>query len=82
MSLETLRRVLKEEAEAVARLADRLDDTFIRAVDMIEKCNGRVITCGVGKSGQGMAPSKVRLVSRPVDEIISQPLSGSPKRQA
>lgn len=51
MSLDTLRRVLAEEAEAVARLAERLDGTFIQAVDLIEKCDGRVITCGVGKSG-------------------------------
>ncbi len=51
MSIETLRRVLKEEAEAVGRIADRLDQAFIQAVDMIESCKGRVITCGVGKSG-------------------------------
>lgn len=51
MSLETLRRVLKEEAEAVSALADRLDDSFRTAIDMIESCKGRVITCGVGKSG-------------------------------
>ena len=51
MSLDTLRRVLLEEAEAVVSLADRLDDAFVKAVDMIEACKGRVITCGVGKSG-------------------------------
>src|SRR5690349_9141582 len=51
MSLDILRRVLKEEADAVANLAERLDENFVRAVDTIHKCAGRVITCGVGKSG-------------------------------
>jgi arabinose-5-phosphate isomerase len=51
MSLDTLRRVLQEEAGAVAALADRLDGAFKQAIDMIEACKGRVITCGVGKSG-------------------------------
>jgi arabinose-5-phosphate isomerase len=51
MSLETLRRVLREEAEAVATLAERLDGPFKEAIDLIESCKGRVITCGVGKSG-------------------------------
>jgi arabinose-5-phosphate isomerase len=51
MSLDTLRRVLKQEAEAVAALADRLGPEFEKAIGMVEKCHGRVITCGVGKSG-------------------------------
>ncbi len=50
MSLDTLRRVLTEEAEAISALAERLDGSFEQAVSMIEGCRGRVITCGVGKS--------------------------------
>lgn len=51
MSLGTLRRVLEQEAQAISALADRLDGSFDRAVDWILECKGRVITCGVGKSG-------------------------------
>ena len=51
MSLDTLRRVLKEEAEAVSALVGRLDASFEKAIGMIHSCKGRVITCGVGKSG-------------------------------
>ncbi|MEX2243630.1 MAG: KpsF/GutQ family sugar-phosphate isomerase [Fimbriimonadaceae bacterium] len=51
MSLDTLRRVLKQEAEAVAALAERLGPEFEKAIGMVEMCQGRVITCGVGKSG-------------------------------
>jgi len=51
MSLDTLRRVLRQEAEAVAALAERLGPEFEKAIGMVEECQGRVITCGVGKSG-------------------------------
>ena len=44
------RRVLSVEAQAVAALAERLDDSFVRAVEMILRASGRVIVSGVGKS--------------------------------
>jgi arabinose-5-phosphate isomerase len=45
------REVIKREADAVAALADRLDDNFQRAVEAILGCKGRVIVAGLGKSG-------------------------------
>src|SRR5215475_6683639 len=45
------KRVLLQEAEALVRLADSLDGRFSEAVEWIIACKGRVITCGVGKSG-------------------------------
>ncbi|MFN3983960.1 MAG: SIS domain-containing protein [Rhodocyclaceae bacterium] len=45
------RRVLRIEADAVAALADRLDHGFERAVELILHRRGRVIVCGIGKSG-------------------------------
>lgn len=50
-ALELARRVLRIESEAVAALADRLDASFIEAVDLILACHGRVIVSGIGKSG-------------------------------
>ena len=44
-------RVLRAEAEAVAQLADRVGDGFVKAVDVILGTNGRVIVSGIGKSG-------------------------------
>lgn len=44
-------RVLREEAEAIAHLADNLGDSFETAVDWCLNSTGRVITCGIGKSG-------------------------------
>lgn len=45
------REVIESEAEAVAAMADRLDENFNKAVDTILKCKGRVIVAGMGKSG-------------------------------
>ncbi len=51
MGLETGRRVLRREAGALLAMADALDDAFERAADLIRACEGRVVTCGIGKSG-------------------------------
>lgn len=51
MSLDTLRAALREEAEAVLFAADHLDQNYGIAVDWMFRATGRVITCGIGKSG-------------------------------
>jgi len=45
------RDVVALEAKAVAALADRIDEGFVRACELILECKGRVIIVGVGKSG-------------------------------
>lgn len=49
--LHLARNVLRIEADAIARLVDRVDDRLLRAVDLLEHCRGRVIVSGMGKSG-------------------------------
>ncbi len=49
--LNKAREVIRIEAEAVAALENRLDANFERAVDLLFDCKGRVIVCGIGKSG-------------------------------
>ena len=51
MSLETAKRVLRIEAEAISGLIERLDARFERAVEALYKCKGRVVVTGMGKSG-------------------------------
>lgn len=51
MSLDRIRRVLVEESTAISQLAQRLDSIYGTAVDWMASCKGRVITCGIGKSG-------------------------------
>lgn len=50
-ALSLARDVLQTEAAAVGALIDRLDETFVRALDLILCCNGRVVVSGIGKSG-------------------------------
>ena len=51
MSLDTARRVLKIEAQAIQDVLARLDATFEKAVDLLFACKGRVVLTGMGKSG-------------------------------
>jgi arabinose-5-phosphate isomerase len=51
MSLDTARRVLKIEAQAIQDVFSRLDASFEKAVDVLFDCKGRVVVTGMGKSG-------------------------------
>lgn len=50
-ALQLARQVIAIEAQAVAALADRIDADFMRAVDLLLGCRGRVVVSGIGKSG-------------------------------
>lgn len=49
--LAQARRVLSIEAAAVSALADRLDEHFVSAVELILDAKGRVVVTGIGKTG-------------------------------
>src|SRR2546426_4533096 len=51
MSLDTARRVLRIEAQAIQDVLARLDASFEKAVDLLFACKGRVVVTGMGKSG-------------------------------
>ncbi len=51
MVIEKAKQVLKIESEAIHALIDRIDDNFVKTVDLLDKCKGRVVITGVGKSG-------------------------------
>lgn len=48
---EEAKKVLRIEAEAIIKLADRIDSSFETAVEMIYRAKGRVVVTGMGKSG-------------------------------
>ena len=50
-TLVLAREVFRIEAEAVEALGQRLDASFALAVDLLLACTGRVVVCGMGKSG-------------------------------
>jgi arabinose-5-phosphate isomerase len=45
------RSVVQIEAAAVAALESRIDETFVEACRLLLKCEGRIVVCGIGKSG-------------------------------
>jgi arabinose-5-phosphate isomerase len=49
--LVSARRVLELEATGLQAMAREIDEAFIRALDLIEQMQGRVIVTGMGKSG-------------------------------
>lgn len=51
MSLDTAKRVLRIEAEAIEGLIDRIDARFDQVVELLFGCKGRVAVTGLGKSG-------------------------------
>lgn len=49
--IEIARRVVDVEARAVSQLAGQIDSEFVKAVDLLMNCQGRVVIIGMGKSG-------------------------------
>ena len=49
--LDKAKNIIKLEAEAIAALADKLDNNFDKAIELINQTSGRVIVTGIGKSG-------------------------------
>ncbi|MFO1415092.1 MAG: KpsF/GutQ family sugar-phosphate isomerase [Burkholderiales bacterium] len=50
-TLALARQVLATEAAAITALAGRIGRAFVAAVDLMYACRGRVVVCGIGKSG-------------------------------
>ena len=51
MVIEQAIEVLKLEAEGILQLADRVNDSFAKLVDLIFESSGSLIISGIGKSG-------------------------------
>ena len=49
--LRRAKDVLNIEAKGIVSLIDRLDDGFLRALELLQGCGGKVVVTGMGKSG-------------------------------
>jgi arabinose-5-phosphate isomerase len=49
--LAEARDSLSSQAQALTRAAAGLDSAFVQALQLILECSGRVVVCGIGKSG-------------------------------
>lgn len=49
--IKTAKEVLNTEASSILRMAEKLEVSFEQAIDILYSCKGRVVVCGMGKSG-------------------------------
>jgi len=50
-TLQTARQILRIEAQTIQRLSRRLGKSFLKAIDVMASCKGRIILTGMGKPG-------------------------------
>jgi arabinose-5-phosphate isomerase len=67
------REALRVEAEAILRTAERLDDSFDRVASFLLQHRGKVILCGVGKSGFIAQKIAATLTSTGVPAVFLHP---------
>ena len=65
---------LQCEAEAVKALIPRLDESFMRAVEAIRDCKGKIVVSGVGKSGHIGSKIAATLASTGTPAFFLNPL--------
>ena len=49
--IEEARRVLRVEAQSLLDLAERINENFSQAIELLYQCKGKVVLMGMGKSG-------------------------------
>ena len=76
MTLKRGRQVLEIEANAILALIDRLDHRFEQAVALLDRCQGRVVVTGMGKSGIIGRKIAATLASIGVPSVFLHPADG------
>ncbi|MBO4250193.1 MAG: KpsF/GutQ family sugar-phosphate isomerase [Paludibacteraceae bacterium] len=72
--LQRAAECLRVEASAIESLEARLDESFLRAVDAIRACKGKVVVTGVGKSGHIGSKIAATLASTGTSAFFLNPL--------
>lgn len=65
---------MESEAKAIRSLTERLDDSFLRAVETIRDCKGKIVVTGVGKSGHIGSKIAATLASTGTPAFFLNPL--------
>lgn len=71
------RRVLLTEGAAVTAFAAALDDSFAAAVEVMATCAGRIVVCGMGKSGHIARKIAATLASTGAPAMFLHPAEAS-----
>jgi len=51
MSIEEAKEVLLVEEQGLAAVREKIGNEFVKAVESVQSCNGRLVITGIGKSG-------------------------------
>jgi arabinose-5-phosphate isomerase len=71
--------VIRAEAEALETLANQLGDSFEAAAKLMLAATGRVILCGMGKSGHIARKIAATLASTGTPCTVRTPRRGQPR---
>lgn len=69
--------VINTEMQAVAKLADRIDEQFVMACHLLLDCKGRVVVIGMGKSGHIAGKIAATLASTGTPAFFVHPAEAS-----
>lgn len=75
--LARAKAVLALEAASVSALVDRLDERFVRAVELILGCTGKIVVTGMGKSGHVCRKIAATLASTGSPALFLHPGEGA-----
>ena len=75
--LDKAREVLDIEARGLAAVRDRLDGSFVRALELMAGCAGRVVVTGLGKSGLVGRKIAATLSSTGTPSFFLHPVEGA-----
>jgi arabinose-5-phosphate isomerase len=75
--IDEAKNILKIEAEAVQALVDRIDESFIEAINIMYACSGKVVVTGMGKSGIIGKKIAATLASTGTPALFLNPAEGS-----
>lgn len=76
-SIKQAKKILKIEAEAVAALINRIDESFVRGIDILYACTGKIVVSGMGKSGIIGKKIAATLSSTGTPALFLNPAEGS-----
>jgi len=75
--IDQAKKILKIEADAVETLINRIDESFVEAIDIMNSCTGKVVVTGMGKSGIIGKKIAATLASTGTPALFLNPAEGS-----
>lgn len=72
--IQAAEQCLNKEIEAIQALIPRLDDNFVKVIQLIHECKGKLVVTGVGKSGHIGSKIAATLASTGTPAFFLNPL--------